>query len=92
MILTGFFLSTRMVLPSVSGFGGCQPFPSQSFALFATAKFTRLLVAFLQLQPFKKTVVLNFLLQNAHCFFDVVVDHPDFNILQIPRPLLAVGK
>jgi hypothetical protein len=82
----------EMPLSSVSGFGCRQSLSSQSFALFATAKFTRLFIALFQFQPFEKAVVLNFLLQNAHCFFDVVVNNPDFNILQIPRPLLATEE
>jgi hypothetical protein len=35
---------------------------------------------------------LNLFLQNAHCFFNIIIHDPDFNVLQIPRPLLAPGK
>ncbi len=72
-----------------------QPFSSQSFAHLATSVFTRLFIALLKLKPFKQTIVLNLLFQDPHGLFNIVVDDPDFNIFQIPRPLLLfnfIGK
>lgn len=87
--LAGFVLIVEVILSSLSGLGGSNPLSSQSFALFTTTKFARFFIAFFQFQAFKKAVVLNLFLQNAHCFFNIIVYNPDFNVLQIPRPLLV---
>lgn len=72
---------------SIAGpFRGCNTLPAQCFALFATSEFAWFLVAFFKLQAFEKAVVLNFLFQNTHGFFKVVVDNPYFNCLQAFTP------
>ena len=65
-----------------------QSFSSQGFPRFSTAELTRFFIALFELEPFEETVILNLLLQDSHGLFNVIVDNPDFNILQIPRPLL----
>ena len=92
MNLAGFVLNADVILSSLSGLGGSNPLSSQSFALFTTTKFTWFFIAFFQFQTLKKAVVLNFFLQNAHCFFNIIVYNSYFNVLQIPRPLLARGE
>ena len=79
-------------LASACGPGRGNAFSSLRFALLASPKFARLFVAFLQLQALEKAVILDLLFQNAHCFFDVIVNDPDFDFLQLYRPFRAVGN
>ncbi len=51
---------------------------------------TGFFVTFFKLQPFEKTVVLNFFLQNAHGFLEIVIDYFNFDFLQIYRPFLHI--
>ena len=78
-------------LTSIASAGCGNAFAAQRFALFAAPEFTRLFVAFFQLQPFEEAVVLNFFLQNAHRFFDIIIVNFDCDFLQISRPLPAIG-
>ncbi len=57
------------------------------FPAFVLAGF---LVAFFKLQPFEKTVILDFFLENAHGFLEIVIDHFDFDFFQIYRPFLHI--
>lgn len=75
-----------MPLLAVTSLGRRDPLPPQGFALLATPVFARLLVAFLDFQPFEKPVVLDFFLQNPHGFFKVVVIYFDFDSLQADSP------
>ena len=79
-------------LASACGPGRGNAFPSLRFALLAPPKFARLFVALLQLQALEKAVILDLFFQNAHCFFDVIVDDPDFDFLQLYRPFRAAGN
>jgi len=51
-----------------------------------------LFVTLFQFQTLEESVILNFLLQNAHGLFDVIVDDFDLDFLQQYRPLRAVGR
>ena len=64
----------------------CNSFPSQGLTHLSAAKFTRLFVTFFQFKPFEQTVVLNFLLQDPHGLFDIVVVYFDCYFLQITPP------
>ena len=79
------------MLPSAGRAGRCDSLSALSFPLLAAAEFARLLVALLQFQALEEAVVLNFFLQNSHCFFDVIVDDPDFDFLQLYRPFRPAG-
>jgi hypothetical protein len=88
---TGFY--TKKIQSSkllVSAAGSCDALPSQRFSMFPAFVFTRLFVTFLEFQPFEKTVVLDFFLENAHGFLEIVIDHFDFDFLQIYRPFLHI--
>jgi hypothetical protein len=78
-------------LTSIASAGRCDTFAAQRFALLAAPEFTRLFIAFFQLQPFEETVVLNLFLQNAHRLFNIVIVDFDCNFLQVTRPLPAIG-
>jgi hypothetical protein len=75
-----------LTIPVAGSFGGRNALPTQCFALFATSEFAWFFVAFLKLQAFEKAIVLNFLFQNPHGFFKVVVDNLNFNCLQAFTP------
>jgi hypothetical protein len=68
----------------------CDSFSAQGFAYFSTPVLTRLLVAFFQLEPLEKTVVLNLFFQNAHRLLDVIVVDFDRYFLQKYRPLRPI--
>jgi hypothetical protein len=55
---------------------------TKRFTLFSTTVLARLLVAFFKLQALKQAIVLNLLFQNAHGFFEIVVEDFDFNCFQ----------
>jgi hypothetical protein len=68
-------------------FSGCsQTLTAQSFTQFTPSEFARLFVAFFQLKPFKKAIILDLLFENAHRFLKVIVDNPDLNFLQFRSP------
>jgi hypothetical protein len=68
----------------------CDSFSAQGFAHFSAPVLAWLLVAFFQLEPFEKTVVLNLFLQNAHRLLDVIVVDFDRYFLQKYRPLRPI--
>lgn len=74
--------SNEMVLTVSPASCSGNALASQGLTLFATTELTRFLVAFFQLQAFEETIVLNFLLQNAHGLFEIVVENFDFNCFQ----------
>lgn len=43
-----------------------------------------------EFQTLKKPVILNFLFQNSHCFFHIVIKNFDFDFLQVYRPFLLI--
>jgi len=86
---TGFF-RFRGLTPA-RGPRQSNPLSSLRFALLAPPEFARLLVALFQLQAFEETVILNLLLQNAHCFFNIVVKDFDFDFFHSHRPFRAAG-
>jgi hypothetical protein len=86
LIQWGANVDCRLAKSVAGSFGGCDALPTQCFALFATSKFAWFFIAFLKLQAFEKAIVLNFLLQNPHGFFKVVVDNLNFNCLQAFTP------
>ena len=70
--------------------GSRNALPPKCFALFAPFEFAGFFVAFFQLQPLKKAIVLDLLFQNAHGFFEVIVVNLDFDFFQpSPPPLLT---
>jgi hypothetical protein len=86
---TGFFRFRG--LTSARGSRQGNPFSSLRFALLAPPEFARLLVALFQLQALEETVILNLFLQNAHCFFNIVVKDFDFDFFHSHRPFRAAG-
>jgi len=68
---------------------------SLTFPTFATAIFARFFVALLELEPSKKAIVLNLLLQNLHGPLKVVINDPDLQTAKLPQinlpPLLVIG-
>jgi len=42
---------------------------------------------FFNLETFEQPVILNFFLQNAQCFFNVVINNGDSNFFQAASPL-----
>lgn len=73
---------------AVAGTG--NPLATLRFALFATSKLARLLKALLELKPLEKPVILNFFLQYAHGFFEIVIENFNFDFLQKYRPFLNI--
>jgi len=72
---------------SVAVAGSRDALAPQGFALLAAPVFARFFVTFLQLQPFKKAVILNLFFQNAHGLLKVIVKNLNLDSLQIVSPL-----
>ncbi len=70
----------------------CYAFSSLRFSLLATSVLAWLFVTLFQFQALEESVILNFLLQNAHGLFDVIVDDFDLDFLQQYRPFRSVGR
>ena len=78
-------------LTPAGGPRGGNAVSSLRFPLLAAAVLAGFLVALLELQALEKSVILNLLLQNAHGFFDVIVNDFDLDFLQQYRPFRAAG-
>jgi len=87
--LPGFKNAKGLSLFSVSVSRSRYSLSSQGFTLFATTIFTRLFIGFFHFQSFKKAVILDFLLQNAHRLFKVIIKNLDLNIFQYAPPLFC---
>jgi len=58
--------------------------------MFPAFMFAWFFETFFKFQTFKQTIVLNFLFENPHSFFEIVIDHFDFDFFQMYRPFLHI--
>jgi hypothetical protein len=86
----GFNVGVWELAPARGPRGG-NALSSLRFPLLAAAVLAGFFVALLELQALEKPVILNLLLQNAHGFFDVIVNDFDLDFLQQYRPFRAAG-
>ena len=75
-------VSNDLLLTVSPASGSGDALATQGLTLFATTILAWLFVALFQFQAFKKAIVLNFLFQNAHGFFEIVVENLDFDCFQ----------
>jgi len=87
----GFCFNVWRLAPARGPRGG-NALSSLRLPLLAAAVLAGFFVALFELQPLEKSVILNFLFQNAHGFFDVIVDDFDLDFLQQYRPFRAAGS
>jgi hypothetical protein len=69
--------------------GSSNSLSSDGFTLFAPFVFAWFFITFFKFESLEKSIVLNFLFQNTHGLFQIVIKNLDLNFLHLFAPFFT---